>query len=97
MQSKASRRACAQRWHRLLAALGAICWTLAPAGELFEVPYPDLASAEPAVRATLESARASLDALPAAGPFLSAVLTAADDRFAAARLDRDPPHQVVER
>jgi tetratricopeptide (TPR) repeat protein len=48
-----------------LAALVFFCWGVALSGELPEVPYPDLSSAEPAVRATLESARSSLDSLPA--------------------------------
>jgi tetratricopeptide (TPR) repeat protein len=65
MQVEASFRVLDPGWRRLVAALAAFCWTLAPAGELLEVPYPNLDSAEPAVRATLESARASLDAMPA--------------------------------
>ena len=49
MQVESTLRAPAGRWHRLLAVLAALCWGVAPAGELLEVPYPDLASAEPAV------------------------------------------------
>ncbi len=65
MRRKAGHRACALRWYRLLPALAVFSWAFASAGEPLEIPYPDLTSAEPGVRATLESARSSLDSLPA--------------------------------